>query len=87
MGCSARVTSTSSVYAAASTASPWLGGFPGHGDVSYSWELRLGGFPGGLDGLGVVRLASDVFRDVRRGPNMLFDVFNAFQGWGRVIDP
>ena len=53
----------------------------------YSWEPRLGGFPGGLDGLGVVGSASDVFRDVCRGPNTLFDVFNALQGWGRVIDP
>ena len=32
-----------------STASLWLGSFPGRGDVSYSWEPRLGSFPGSLD--------------------------------------
>ena len=87
MGHSSRVTSTSSVSAAASTASLWLGSFPGRGDVSYSWEPQLGGFPGGLDGLGVIRLASDMFRDMHRGQNTLFNVFNTLQGWGRIIDP
>ena len=66
---------------------PWLGGFLGCGEMLYSWEPWLGGFPGGLDSLGIIGSASDMFRDVHRGPNMLFNMFNALQGWGHVIDP
>ena len=52
----------------------------------YSWELQLGGFPSGLDGLGVIILASDMFRDMCRGPNTPFNMFDMLQGWGHIID-
>ena len=53
----------------------------------YSWQLQLGDLPGGLDGLGDIGLAVNVSRDACRGLNMLFEVFDVFQGWQHVMGP
>ena len=45
--------------------------------------MWLGGFLGGLDSLGIVGLAVDVFREVRTGQNMSFEVFDTLQGFPR----